>query len=123
MTSLHEDISFDRNENTHARDIYQRKHLVVSAFELTDYAFLEPLVKRAVKAVAAAAKKIGEESVFKYLRLIGAITCPDPDRHPDVVKYCLWPLLSGPFRGALEGSIETEMRTWMRNAYPTICTN
>lgn len=117
MMRLREAISFDRTHDTHARDIYQYKYRVVAAFELVEYLFLESLIKKAVVAVIAAAKAIGEESVFKHLRLIGAITCPDPDRHPDVIKLCLWPLLSGPFQDALQEPLEIQMRTWLRNAY------
>ena len=78
---------------------------------------MEALIKKTAHAVTMAVKAIGEEAVVKHLRLIGAITCPDPDRHPDVVKHCLWPLLSGPFKEMLEDSIATEMRTWLRNAH------
>lgn len=120
MKTLREDISTDRGEESQPRDIYQYRYRIVSAFEVAEYAFLKTLIKKAVHAVATAVKEIGEEVVFKYLRLIGAITCPDPDRHPDVVKYCLWPLLSGPFKEMLEDSIATEMRTWLRNAYPVL---
>lgn len=49
-------------------------------------------------AVIAAGKAIGEESAFKYLRLTGTITCPASDRHHDVIRYRLWPLLSGPLK-------------------------
>ncbi|WP_085529413.1 hypothetical protein [Kocuria massiliensis] len=117
MMRLREDISFDRTDDTQARDIYQYKYRVVAAFELVEYSFLESLIKKAVMAVIAAAKTIGEESVFKHLRLIGVITCPDPDRHPDVIRHCLWPLLSGPFQDALQENLEIQMRTWLRNAY------
>lgn len=120
MKSLKEDISTDRGEESQPRDIYQYKHRLVAAFELAQYAFLEALIKNAVHAVTMAVEAIGEETAFKHLRLIGAITCPDPDRHPDVVKHCLWPLLSGPFKEMLEDSIATEMRTWFRNAYPVV---
>lgn len=120
MTSLREDISADRGEESQPRDIYQYSHRIVAAFELAEYTFLEALIKKAVRAVTMAVKVIGEEAVFKHLRLIGAITCPDPDRHPDAVKHCLWPLLSGPFKEMLEASIATEMRTWLRNAYPVV---
>lgn len=120
MGALREDVSTDRGEETRARDIYQYKHRVVAAFEFASYSFLEALIKKAVRAVFVAKKAIGEEAVVKYLRLIGAITCPDPDRHPDVVKHCLWPLLSGPFTEVLDDSVATEMRTWLRNAYTVV---
>ncbi len=120
MESLREDVSADRSEETRARDVYQYTYRVVAAFELADYTFLEALIKKAVRAVTAAVKAVGEEAVFRHLRLIGAITCPDPDRHPDVVKHCLWPLLSGPFKEMLEDSIAAEMRTWLRNAYSVV---
>ncbi|WP_454823374.1 hypothetical protein [Kocuria marina] len=114
---LREETSFDRTDDIHARDIYQYKYRVVAAFELVEYSFLESLIKKAVMAVIAAAKAIGEESVFKHLRLIGAITCPGPDRPPDVIQHCLWPLLSGPFQDALQKTLEIQMRMWLRNAY------
>lgn len=120
VEALRGDISTDRGEESQPRDIYQYRYRTVAAFEVAEYAFLEALIKKAVHAVTTAIKEIGEEAVFKHLRLIGAITCPDPDRHPDVVKYCLWPLLSGPFKETLEASIATEMRTWLRNAYPVV---
>lgn len=120
MTRLKENVSSDRRDETRARDIYQYKYRVVAAFELADYNFLEDLIRKAIYAVITAVKAIGEEAVFKHLRLIGAITCPDPDRHPDVVKHCLWPLLSGPFKEMLKESIATEMRSWLRNAYPSL---
>lgn len=114
---LREETSFDRTDDTHARDIDRYKYRVVAACELVECSFLEALIKKAVMAVIAAAKAIGEESVFKHLRLIGAITRPDPDRHPDVTRHWLWPLLSGPFQGTLQETLEIQMRTWLRNAY------
>lgn len=123
MGRLREDVSVDRGEDTRARDVYQYKYRVVAAFDLADYAFLDALIKKAVRAVTAAGKAIGDEAVFKHLRLIGAITCPDTDRHPDVVKHCLWPLLAGPFKEMLEDSLAAEMRMWLRNAYPVTPAN
>ncbi|HMR50715.1 MAG TPA: hypothetical protein PKE40_15725 [Arachnia sp.] len=120
MKTLREDISTDRGEESQPRDIYQYRYRIVAAFEVAEYAFLEALIKKAVHAVTTAVQEIGEEAAFKHLRLIGAITCPDPDRHPDVVKHCLWPLLSGPFKEMLEDTIATEMRTWLCNAYPVV---
>ncbi|MFT3970488.1 MAG: hypothetical protein QM695_09455 [Micropruina sp.] len=118
--ALREDISTDRGEESQPRDIYQYRYRIVAAFEVAEYAFLVALIKKAVRAVTTAIKEIGEEAVFKHLRLIGAITCPDPDRHPEVIRHCLWPLLSGPFKEMLEASIATEMRTWLRNAYSVV---
>lgn len=120
MQALREDISADRSDDTRARDVYWHKYQIAAAFDLAAYSFLEGLVKRAVGSVVTAAKTIGEEVVVKYLRLIGAITCPDPDRHPDIVKFCLWPLLVGPFSDLLEESVATEMRGWLRNSYVTV---
>ncbi|GAA1050112.1 hypothetical protein [Arthrobacter russicus] len=120
MKSLRDGISTDRGEQSQSRDIYQNRHRIVAAFEVAEYAFLEAMIKKAIHTVMTAAKVIGEEAVFKYLRLIGAITCPDPDRHPDVVKHCLWSLLSRPFKEMLEDSIANEMCTWLRNAYPVV---
>lgn len=123
MKTLRDEVSTERSDDTRARDVYQYTHRVVAAFEPADYWFLEAMVKDAVKAVIDAVRAIGEKAVFKYLRLIGAIVCPDPDRHPDVIKYCLWPLLSGPFQDVLEESSATEMRKWLRNAYLVKPTN
>lgn len=77
-------------------------------------------MKKAITSILAAMKEAGEAVVMRHLRLIGAITCPDPDRHPDVVKYCIWPLLSGPLRELLEERIAAEMRGWLRNAYVSV---
>ncbi len=120
MKALREDISTDWGEESQPRDICKYTYRIVAAFEVAEYVFLEALIKKAVHAVTTAVKEIGEEAVFKRLRLIGAITCPSPDRHLDVVKHCLWPVLSGPFKEMLEDSIATEMRTWLRNAYPVV---
>lgn len=120
MKALREGISTDRGVETRPRDIYQYRHRIVAAFEVAEYSFLETLIKKAVHAVTTAVKEAGEVAVFTHLRLIGAITCPDPDRHPDVVKHCLWPPLSGSFKEMLEDSVATEMRTWLRNSYPVV---
>ena len=123
MNLLREDVSAARGEETRARDIYAYKHLIAASFKLEEYAFLEVLAMRAIGSIVAAMKAIGEETVMKHLRLIGGITCPDPDRHPDVVKYCMWPLLAGPFRELLEERTAVEMRKWLRNAYVSLPRN
>lgn len=120
MKLLKQDASADRGEQTQARDVYWYRRRIVAAFDVDKYDFLGALVKRAIRSVMAAMKQIGEVAVMKYLRLIASITCPDPDRHPDVVKYCIWPLLLGPFRELLKESIATEMRIWLRNAYVSV---
>lgn len=122
MQELREDVSASRSSDTSAQDIYQYRHRVVAAFNLDAYPFLEQLTKKAVLSLVAAVKEIGEDAVMKHLRLFGVITCPDPDRHPDVVKHCLWPLLDGPFRALLEESVAAEMRTWLRNGYVVVPT-
>lgn len=120
INMLREDVSTDRGEETRARDGYQYRHRILAAFDLVDYAFLEALIKRAIASIAAAMKAIDDGAMMKHLRLIGAIICPDPDRHPGIVRYCVWPLLMGPFRGVLGESVATEMRMWLRNAYVTV---
>lgn len=110
MNMLREDVSTDRGEETRARDVYQYRHRILAAFDIADYAFLEALIKRAIASIVAAMKAIGDGAVMKHLRLIGAIICPDPNRHPDIVRYCVWPLLMGPFRGMFGESVATEMR-------------
>ncbi|GMA26941.1 hypothetical protein [Arenivirga flava] len=113
METLRKDISTARGEESHLplqapdrRSVRTRRVRVPEA-----------LIKKAVHTVTAAINEIGEEAVFEHLRLIGAITCPDPDRHPDVGKHCLWPSLAGPFKEMLEDGIASEMHTWLRNAY------
>lgn len=120
MDDLGQDISVEQGDASKPRDIYQRKRIVVSAFELAEYTFLEALVKKAVGAITTAIRAIGEETVFKHLRLIGVIMCPDPDRHPDVVRHCVWPFVSGPLAGMVDDSIAAEMRGWLRNAYRVV---
>lgn len=120
MGLLRQGISTQRSEVTQVRDVYQYKHRVAAAFRPDDYDFLGGLAKTAIKAVITAIGEVGEAIVMRHLRLIGAVVCPDPDRHPDVVKYCIWPLLRGPFEGMLKESTEAEMRTWLRNAYPVL---
>ncbi|MDO4256343.1 MAG: hypothetical protein Q4C90_04095 [Kocuria sp.] len=117
---LEREVSEERGEETQVRDIYQYKHRVAAAFGFNEFTFLRPVVQKAVSAVIAAMNAVGEETVMRHLRLIGAVVCPDPDRHPDVVRYCIWPLLQGPFRELLEASVEDEMRTWLRNAFPVV---
>lgn len=120
MSLIRDGVSSERGEETKARDVYWYRHRIVSAFEPDEYDFLGTLVKRAVESIIAAMQEAGEDAVMRHLRLIGAIACPDPDHHPDVVKYCIWPLLSGPFRELLDEAIEDQMRTWLRNAYVSV---
>jgi hypothetical protein len=114
---LEEEVSQGRSDSVQARDIYQYRKRVVAAFGVDQYPWLRILIKKALKGVVSALQSIGEEAVMKYVRLIGAIACPDPDRHPAVVKHCIWPLLDGPFRELLEEAVASEMRVWLRNAY------
>lgn len=117
MQLLREATSDSRAHTAAVTDIYQQRTGVARAFEIDEYDWMGTLIKKALKAVVAAIKSIGEEAAMKYVRLIGAIICPDPDRHPAVVKHCIWPLLNGPFREALQDSLASEMRAWIRNAY------
>lgn len=122
MRELQKAASSSRSEDTQSQDIYAYKLRVKAAFDLAAFPFLKTLIKAAVDSLIAAVKAIGEEAVMKHLRLICVIMCPDPDRHPDVVKYCLWPLVSGPFQELLHEAIATEARTWLRNAYVVVPT-
>lgn len=122
LHELQQDASTSRTDDTQAQDIYAYKLRVKAAFDLTAFPFLKPLIKKAIGSLISAVKAIGEEAVMKHLRLICVIMCPDPDRHPDVVKYCLWPLVSGPFKEMLQEAIATETRTWLRNAYVVVPT-
>ncbi len=118
IVQLRAEASRERGDDTHARDIYQHKHIVDEAFDETVIAFVKTLIKKAVTGVVAAVKSIGEEAVFKHLRLIAAIICPNPDRHPDIIKYCVWPLLVGPLKETIEKNLTSQMHSWLRNAYP-----
>lgn len=120
MHFLREATSESRTDEAEVTDIYRQRSGVTRAFEIDEYDWLDALIERALKAVVAAIASMGEEVAMKYVRLIGAIICPDPDRHPVVVKHCVWPLLNGPFREALGDSVGAEMRTWIRNAYAVI---
>lgn len=122
LHELKQEASTDRTEYTNAQDVYEYKDKVKAAFDLATFPFLSALIKKAVNSLVDAVKAIGEESVMKHLRLICVIMCPDPDRHPDVVKYCLWPLVSGSFQELLQEAIATETRTWLRNAYVVVPT-
>lgn len=117
MKLLREDTPDSRTETAEVMDIYHQHTGVARAFKINEYDWMGALIKKALKAVVAAIKSIGEETAMKYVRLIGAIICPDPERHPAVVKHCIWPLLNGPFREALQDSLASEMRAWIRNAY------
>lgn len=117
MQLLRAATSDSRTDTAEVTDIYRQRTSVARAFEIDEYDWMNALIKKALKAVVAAIKAIGEEATMKYVRLIRAIICPDPDRHPAVVKHCIWPLLNGPFREALEDALAAEMRAWIRNAY------
>ncbi|MBE6482783.1 MAG: hypothetical protein E7Z94_10535 [Actinomyces ruminicola] len=125
MKQLSRETSRGLGEETSSRDLYsyRRGCRVIAAFEVAEYEFLGVLAKQAIDSVLAAMKQVGEEAVMRQMRMMTAVMCPDPDRHPDVIKYCIWPLLSGPFREALEEGIEEEMRVWLRNTYPCVGTH
>jgi len=74
---------------------------------------LRQLVKKALGAIIDSVSHLGEEMVMKYVRIIGAIVCPDPARHPAVVRYCIWPLIIGP----LKGVIASDLRDWIAIEY------
>ncbi|MFK4788879.1 hypothetical protein [Microbacterium sp. ZW T5_56] len=100
-----------------AADILFNQKGVARAFDIDAFDWLRVPIKHAVKSVLATVVAIGEEATMKYLRLIGAIVCPDADRHPVIVKHCIWPLLRGPFSAFLEQELQREMREWLLAAY------
>lgn len=107
----------DRTEYPTVTAIDAHRHRVRRAFEFNEYAWLETLISKALKAILAAITTLGEETTLKYVRLIGTIVCPDPDRHPAIIKHCLWPLIQGPFRDALREGVADEIHNWLKNAY------
>lgn len=121
MRCLRKDTSANPGEESEPRGIcHGKSKTIVLAFTLDESSFLEALIRKAIHAVTVAVKAIGEETVFRHLRLMATIVCPDPDRHPDVVKYCLWPLVSGPLAKKFGESVAAGMRTWLRNAYRVV---
>lgn len=74
---------------------------------------LRRLIKKALRAITEAIRELGEAVVVKYVRIIGALVCPDPGAHPAVVRYCIWPLISGP----LKDRISEDLRKWIGYEY------
>lgn len=120
MDVLSEVTSASRTSAPAATDIYLRRSNVARAFDIVTYTWSKALIKNALEAVVDALNGLGAEAGMTYVRLLGAIMCPNPDRHPAVVKHCMWPLLQGPFRTILEETLEHEMSLWMRNAYVAV---
>lgn len=109
--------SSDRTANSHSLDIYFGRTNVRPAFVPDEIDFLEAVVKHALTSVLAAIEDTAEESVIKYVRLIACVVCPDPDAHPDVIRFCIWPLLEGPFKQYLGDRFDSQLHDWLRNAY------
>lgn len=120
MQLLRKATSNSRTGAAEVTDIYKQRTAVARAFDIDQFDWIDALINQAIKAIYSATKIIGEENAMKYVRLIGAIICPDPDRHPTVVQHCIWPLLNGPFREALRDSLASEMRAWIQDAYIVI---
>ncbi|MFF3027593.1 hypothetical protein [Microbacterium sp. NPDC057944] len=115
---LRQAVKPDRTEDIEVTAIYSRKTGVRRAFDFDTFDWLRLVIRHAVLSVKVAFQELGEDVAMKYLRLIGAVVCPDPERHPVVVKHCIWPLVQGPFRDLLEKHVSDEIRAWLRNAYP-----
>lgn len=120
MGTLEEPTATDLQQPVHVRDIYRRTTPIAEAFTTTAYSWLKILVKHALGEIITAIAAIGEVAVIAHIRLFGAIVCPDPDQHPAVVKYCIWPLLSGPFKHLLEKLLASQMQQWIKNSYAYI---
>lgn len=117
LDAVKEAVSKERGKHVRPRDVYSRKTGVAEAFAASDYPWLREVIGTAVGRMVDAGTVLGEDAVMKYVRLIGVIVCPDLDRHPAVVKHCLWPLVEGPFKVALDENLGAEMGSWLRNAY------
>jgi hypothetical protein len=71
------------------------------------------LVKKALTAIVDAVRELGEDTAIKYVRLIGMLVCPDAGAHPAVVRYCIWSLISGPFKE----QVAEDLRSWIGAQY------
>lgn len=80
--------------------------------------FFRRVVIKLLKALKKTATKPIEEGVMLHLRVIAAITCPDPDRHPSIIKYCIWPLLKGPLKKLISDETAGEIAKWIERTYP-----
>ncbi|MGO2684793.1 MAG: hypothetical protein ACTIAA_11240 [Microbacterium sp.] len=80
--------------------------------------FLQQVILKLLEAARKSAMAPIEKGVMLHLRVIAAITCPDPDRHPSIIKYCIWPLLKGPLRELISEEVAGQMETWLVETYP-----
>lgn len=64
-------------------------------------------------ALVDAVRELGEDTAIKYVRLIGMLVCPDAGAHPAVVRYCIWSLISGPFKE----QVAEDLRSWIGAQY------
>lgn len=80
--------------------------------------FFYQIVLKLLEAMRKTVMAPIEEGVILHLRVIGAITCPDPDRHPSVIKFCIWPLLKGPLRKMIGEELAETMESWLIETYP-----
>ncbi|QAY68744.1 hypothetical protein [Xylanimonas protaetiae] len=119
MAELGGSDSARERADTSAQDIASRTNARRTAFSLGHFPWLTVVVKAALKSVLEAIKKIGEDAVTRYLRFFGLIMCPDPDRHPAVIRYCLWPLIAAPLKQLLTDETSAQMREWVRANYST----
>lgn len=81
-------------------------------------AFLKQVILKLLEAARGAAVAPIEKGVMLHLRVIASITCPDPDRHPSIIKYCIWPLLKGPLRELISDDVARQMEDWLTDTYP-----
>lgn len=82
--------------------------------------FFYQVVLKVLEALRKSAMAPIEEGVMLHLRVIASITCPDPDCHPSIIKYCIWPLLKGPLKKMISDEAANEMGKWIEDAYPTL---
>lgn len=92
--------------------VSQQKHLAFADDLYRD--LLRRILKKAMDAIVNAIDQTNEHLVMKWLRLIGALVCPDPGAHPAVVIYCIWPLILGPFKNA----VSADLQNWLSVAIP-----
>lgn len=80
--------------------------------------FLQQVIVKLLEAARKSAMGPIEKGVMLHLQVIAAITCPDPDRHPSIIKYCIWPLLKGPLRELISEKVADQMEAWLVETYP-----
>lgn len=107
-------------EKPKGRGKKRRKRNRDDSFRLQDGErdFLHQVILKLLEAARGSAMAPIEEGVMLHLRVIAAITCPDPDRHPSIIKYCIWPLLKGPLRGLISDEVADQMEAWLVDTYP-----